>query len=869
MKKTLVYIITMLMALSASAYHRVGLSNKLSFTKDNNTENVDGITIERKYKVHFANQYSLPGWAISLDNKKRVEIIYMNYVYNDAHKGKGLHVAVGYSDSQGQFMSHEQWSKANIWDFGTALVDQWVDEKIEIDVDGTLNYYQNGRLLKSGKFAELNLENVKSFRISFSTSGWWTGHYHYMSDLKITIGETVITDDFSKFNTDLWQNPANPDGVRVEGGVMKLDQKRTDQDFGLHSKDISFTDYAAFGVSGSGNNIAMEYREHKFLDNEQDYKLYEDNVNIGVKGRCYCEATHKMYFLDGINTVVEYDWTNVMNKQVSRRSFQLPFAVEMGGSVIEVSPNGMYLASVDEDGNALHIISTVTGKEVVSTSLGEKFTNFMVRDGKSVNAHPFCFLSDNEILVSGTSAAILYDVAKKKGKKLTFKKPYDQMPKSVIKPSGQISGLTPSPLQFVTFSVTNGKISDPTPGVFYDGSNSGMYRVYKNNSWKDWVLYDEKTGARIDNQLEYSDRSKYAFRRVATRKRYEMQPMNSNQFSLYFPNIQWYEWLEDNKVLVVWTTDKKIQFFNHTLTDNEMEKQLLLAIMDKESVKAFDKYISENPNSRYLDVAKQRRIECIKADWQKLSSPADYTAKHAKAVKSYIDSYGNDINVDAARAELENIYKQALNKIDRSDIDGFNNYIKNFPESPYLSQAQKKLREAYRYNYEELCHSSELQPYLDYLTKYPESPYLEDVRKRGQAISQQQQEDAQRIKEENERIKEEEIRQRNAAKLNCVGKTIHWTEEVTYDISSGGDGLIMGLLKNAVGLDKVKYEVRYSAVVESNIGETAVKCIITSVRIQDPSWASANYLKYKKYALSDLQENIGKTRVLQLDDFEL
>ena len=63
--------------------------------------------------------------------------------------------------------------------------------------------------------------------------------------------------------------------------------------------------------------------------------------------------------------------------------------------------------------------------------------------------------------------------------------------------------------------------------------------------------------------------------------------------------------------------------------------------------------------------------------------------------------------------------------------------------------------------------------------------------------------------------------------------------------------------------------MRYSAVVESNIGETAVKCIITSVRIQDPSWASVNYLKYKKYALSELQENVGKTRVLQLDDFEL
>ena len=237
-------------------------------------------------------------------------------------------------------------------------------------------------------------------------------------------------------------------------------------------------------------------------------------------------------------------------------------------------------------------------------------------------------------------------------------------------------------------------------------------------------------------------------------------------------------------------------------------------------------------------------------------------------MKSYIDNYGTEVNVDAARAELDNIYKQALNNLGRSDIDGFKRYIKNFPESPHLSQAQKKLRDAYRYNYEDLCRSTELQPYLDYLTKYPESPYIEDVRKRGQEIAQRKQEEEQRIREENERIKEEEIRQRHAAKLNCVGRTIHWTEEVTYDISSGGDGLILGLLKSAAGLDKVKYEVRYTAIVEANFGETSVKCIISNVQIQDPSWASANYLKYRKHALADLQENLGKTRVLQLDEFE-
>ena len=814
--------------------------------------------------MHFANEYSLPGWTIILDNNKRVEIIYMNYVYNDAHKGKGLHVAVG--ESNDVMMTHEQWSKATVWNLGKALTDQWVDEKVVIDEDGTLYYYQNGSLLKSGKFPELKMDNVKSFRLSFNPNGWWTGHYHYMSNLKISAGENVITDDFSKFNNDLWKNPVNPDGVRVEGGVMKMDQKRTDKDFWLHSKSITLEGYAE---NDSGDNIVMEYRDSKLLNDDPDYKLYEDNLNIGVKGRCYCENTHKLYFLDGINTVIEYDITNAMNKQVARRSFQLPFAVEMNGDVMEVSPNGMYLSFVDEDGTALHIVNTATGSEAASAPLGEKYKNIIRKGGKEVSGHPFNFLSDNEVLVSGTASALLYDISKKKGKKLSFPKLYNQMPKYSVRPGGQISGLYYSPQQFVTFIVTNGKLGAPIPNVYYTGDDAGRYCVYKNNSWKDWSLYDGTTNVRVDNQLLYADKGEFVFKKSGVRKRMELQPLNNNQLHLYFPKMQWFEYLDNHKLLLIWTEDKKVQIFNHTLTKNEMEKQYLLTIMDKNSVSAFDNYISQYANSRYADIARQKRTECIRNNWQKLSSPTDYSVTHAKAVQSYIDKYGSDVNVDAARAELDNIYKQALNNIGRSDIDGFNKYLTDFPQSPYLTQAQKKLKEAYRYSYNELCQNTDPQAYVDYLKKYPDTPYSEEIKERGRVMYDRQQAEKQRMKEEEEQRKMEEMLQRNAAKLNCVGRTIHWTEEVTYDISSSGDGLLVGLLKSAAGLDKVKYEVRYSAVVESNIGETAVKCIITSVRIQDPSWASVNYLKYKKYALSELQENVGKTRVLQLDDFEL
>ena len=162
-----------------------------------------------------------------------------------------------------------------------------------------------------------------------------------------------------------------------------------------------------------------------------------------------------------------------------------------------------------------------------------------------------------------------------------------------------------------------------------------------------------------------------------------------------------------------------------------------------------------------------------------------------------------------------------------------------------------------------------LQPYLDYTERYPNSPYLEDVKERARKIYQRQQAEEQRLKEEEEARRQEEIRQRNAAKLECVGKTIYWNEQVSFDISSGNEGLVGSLIGSALGTNKVTYNVRYYAIVEANLGQTAVKCVISNVEIQDPSYASVNYVKYKKGAYATLCEDIGKTRVKQLDEFEI
>ena len=70
-------------------------------------------------------------------------------------------------------------------------------------------------------------------------------------------------------------------------------------------------------------------------------------------------------------------------------------------------------------------------------------------------------------------------------------------------------------------------------------------------------------------------------------------------------------------------------------------------------------------------------------------------------------------------------------------------------------------------------------------------------------------------------------------------------------------------------MHEVKYTIRYTGIVEKVIADESVKCIIKRADIESPGLASTNWLKYKKYAQADAAENVGRTRVLEMDEFQL
>jgi len=175
---------------------------------------------------------------------------------------------------------------------------------------------------------------------------------------------------------------------------------------------------------------------------------------------------------------------------------------------------------------------------------------------------------------------------------------------------------------------------------------------------------------------------------------------------------------------------------------------------------------------------------------------------------------------------------------------------------------------------------SELQ---EYISVFPNGKYTTDISYRIATIRQAKADDEKRIiaerqaqqekarlaesqkKEEQARLAEAKEKEA-AIKKNCVGKKIYWHETISYDTSGGG---VVGFLASKVGLGSTNYSIKYTAIVESMIGESAVKALISKAVIEDPSMVSANYIKYKSYAIEEMNKVIGQTRVKEFHEFNL
>ena len=202
------------------------------------------IVMERKYYVDSRGDFSTY-WeggtsanyayqqiSLSFDNNQTLSINYLNAYYWDnssTTQRKGVYI-IGYVGGE----------KVKEWYIHPRKDKEWIKEKIIVTKDGKVSYFSNDTFMGEETFDQLSLQDAKNVTINLSPYGWWYTHYHYMDDFIITTPAIIIKDDFNDgvLDTNIWQSPANPDGVREEDGILKAEQLRTDIDFHLKSKPI-------------------------------------------------------------------------------------------------------------------------------------------------------------------------------------------------------------------------------------------------------------------------------------------------------------------------------------------------------------------------------------------------------------------------------------------------------------------------------------------------------------------------------------------------------------------------------------------------------------------------------------------------------
>ena len=227
------------------------------------------VVMERRYLVNKANKYCYPATCFRMDNGLQLEIRYFNtdhYQGSYSQTRHGIYIAVGRCEDVNFDWNVKDCDYFDAWYVCPVTTDQWVNEKIEFDANGNVHYYMNGKDMGTHQFEMLKkLANSKTLTFDINPYGWYTGQHHYMDDLKLILPGRTISDNFNDgvLDSNIWQTPTNPSGVREEDGYVKTEQVRTDWPFHLRTKALSLdagkAQTATNKISGTTTMSAEEY----------------------------------------------------------------------------------------------------------------------------------------------------------------------------------------------------------------------------------------------------------------------------------------------------------------------------------------------------------------------------------------------------------------------------------------------------------------------------------------------------------------------------------------------------------------------------------------------------------------------------------
>ena len=193
-------------------------------------------------------------------------------------------------------------------------------------------------------------------------------------------------------------------------------------------------------------------------------------------------------------------------------------------------------------------------------------------------------------------------------------------------------------------------------------------------------------------------------------------------------------------------------------------------------------------------------------------------------------------------------------------------YIYKFPNSQYTSTAKTSLNKLDDDNYVKATKGNTKQGFQNYIISFPSGNHIEEANSKISAFNTKEEEErfarenAERERQLEEQRKQEEIKraeqaQNRALFLQLEGKKVYWYSTCKVKTSSLGGGLLGAIGDAVVGdLNYTSYRLKYTGIVEKIIGEESAKIIVSKIEIEDPSWASVNYLKYRSMVLQSANQ---------------
>lgn len=222
------------------------------------------LTISRRVKLHYGNEYAMPRFGIKITSLGEFSIHYANMSYS----------AGGYLSRYGFFVArnsawpHSAAGQADVSDAITPLWDAWFDEKLTYDPStGMLQYFINGALKLSYNVGVLQDSVDPTLTLHINTWGWFTGHEQFFDDLVVTqetpiaaapnfiaqpFDRSVIAGNDATFEVLVGGDPM-PDmrwQMSIDGGIIWMDLAETGFFSGTATKVLAVRNVSS---AASGN----------------------------------------------------------------------------------------------------------------------------------------------------------------------------------------------------------------------------------------------------------------------------------------------------------------------------------------------------------------------------------------------------------------------------------------------------------------------------------------------------------------------------------------------------------------------------------------------------------------------------------------